>query len=74
MRAMGSKALPWHEVWCNLSPIPLDLWRTMMGKKWFHLFILTIFLALPVAFGGTPNQSLTIIYSNNLFGSIEPTG
>ena len=45
-----------------------------MGKKCFHLFILTIFLALPVAFGGTPNQPLTIIYSNNLFGSIEPTG
>jgi hypothetical protein len=68
------KAPHWQDVCFDLRPIPLDIWRTRMGKKCLYLFILVAFLALPVAFGGTPNQSLTLIYSNNLFGSIEPTG
>jgi|GEM_PF-3620736 len=45
-----------------------------MVKKWFPLFILSIFVALPMAFGGPSTHSLTLIYSNNLYGRIEPSG
>jgi hypothetical protein len=45
-----------------------------MIKKWFPPIILSIFLALTIASGGSLTHSLTLIYSNNLYGNIEPYG
>jgi hypothetical protein len=39
----------------------------------FPVFIF-IFITLSAAFGGPSTHSLTVIYSNNLYGTIEPFG
>ncbi|MCK5552791.1 MAG: hypothetical protein KAJ09_06575 [Deltaproteobacteria bacterium] len=45
-----------------------------MVKKSLALLILSVFVPLPMASGGPSTHSLTLIYSNNLYGSIEPSG
>ena len=45
-----------------------------MPKKSLALLILSVFLRLPMAFGDPATHSLTLIYSNNLYGNIEPSG
>lgn len=47
-----------------------------MIRKWCSLspVFIFIFIALPAAFGDPSTHSLTLIYSNNLYGTIEPFG